>query len=1006
MSIAPFGASVIRTIQRLGQDLIVGTNTGLYSVANKARDAAVSLEKIVPEISQVWSLYKWGDSLLVAATGGVYELRRDAAATFRAKKVFSTEYAYRTIVDPATSALYIGTQNGVSWMPRFPAGWGEPQDIESITQPVRSLALSSDGTLWAGTGEQTVYHIIQRGAVVHRFGAESGIPAGNAYVYKVGGQLMIGTSNGLYEALDTPAGLQLDITDSLPDVFHTDGNDIFRLREDENGNIIARNGDHTGIAFRRADGTYSWDEATLKPFGDGVAFALLPDANGVFWIGRSGDLLRWDTRIKAQSADQAAIKFGAMRLGHRPLRGSWYRSPNQDLPFTMGDNTLRTEYALPFFRTPQATQYSTRLVGFTSQFSDWSTTGYKEFTSLPPGRYELDVQARDVYGRVTQSTGPGFVVQPPWFLAPAAKAAYGLIAVLTLIFTALLSARWRSAKLESHNLRLQVEVDQQTRKLTEQAEQLRRLDRSKTDFFTNVSHEFRTPLTLTIGPLEDVLGGRHGKIGDAMRDALAMARRNAGQILELIGQLLEVNRLESGEGRLTLSRTDLNAQTQDIARRFCGLAERERIHFSTDLPDAPLYLWLDARAIHRVLENLLSNAFKYTPGGGAINLTLRECGEWANLMVIDTGRGIPEAALPRVFDRFYRAADEAVAAEIGTGIGLSLSKELVELHGGTIIAQSEHGRGSCFVVNLKHGREHLPKEWFVDLGEAKSSEPAKAMSAPAVPTPAVPTPAEPDPDPTPVDRTTILVVDDNPEIRSFVRGHLEGEFCVLEAENGRDGVSRALAELPDLIVSDVMMPELDGFGLVRELRSDPSTDCIPIILLTAKATTHDTIDGIKGGADEYLTKPFYAAELLARVKALIQMRLRLRLRFAEQPPPAGPQEAEQTTAFVSKLNETLAAHMGDCKFNVEALASAMAMDRTTLFRHIKSELRATPVAVIRRFRLQQALRLLREQAGSVSEVAYGVGFESLSYFTRAFSKEFGFPPSQTKPTKQDVPVTG
>jgi CheY-like chemotaxis protein len=393
----------------------------------------------------------------------------------------------------------------------------------------------------------------------------------------------------------------------------------------------------------------------------------------------------------------------------------------------------------------------------------------------------------------------------------------------------------------------------------------------------------------------------------------------------------------------------------------------------------------DAEQLEKVLLNLLSNALKFTEAGGKVDVTVNTEGNYAEMIVRDTGVGIAPEQLPRVFDRFFQADTSATRRYEGTGIGLALAKELIELHGGEITAASSLGEGSAFTVRL-------PLRSPV-VAPAATTSPGETTPV-LVPIDDVSSPESVQPDENADDRTTVLVVDDNADVRAYVRSVLVQSYRVIDAADGQAGLESARAALPDLIVADVMMPELDGLSLGRALKDDPMTDAIPVVLLTARAATEDQIAGLETGADAYIVKPFEPKVLEAQVANLLAQRRRLRERFRQGEVAPTPVAAAEPAELDRKLRPLVVSHLHDPDFNPEALATAAALSYHQLYRALRDDLQTTPSRFIRTVRVECAAELLRQRAGSITEIAYSVGFESLSYFNRAFRERFACAPSE------------
>ncbi|OUJ70465.1 hypothetical protein BXP70_24200 [Hymenobacter crusticola] len=536
------------------------------------------------------------------------------------------------------------------------------------------------------------------------------------------------------------------------------------------------------------------------------------------------------------------------------------------------------------------------------------------------------------------------------------------------------------------------EISQQNHTLTAQrdeistqAEQLRALDQEKTRFFTNITHEFRTPLTLMLGPVAQIATDTREP---ATRQHAELVQRNAQRLLHLINQLLDLSRLEAGQQVLQATPGELVGFVRGLLSSFESLAQLRGMHYTFEAAPPVLHVTFDADKLEKVVVNLLSNAFKFTPDAGHVtvychaeavaepaNLT------WVELSVRDTGRGIAPAQLPHVFDRFYQADSSHTREQEGTGIGLALTKELVELHGGTITLTSEVERGTTVVVRL-------PLSWA----------PAPTAEAPIVervPVAATP-PAEPKLAPAPSEAPLLLLIEDNKDVRAYLRTILAADYQLLEAENGAAGVAVAVAQLPDLVLTDAMMPRLDGYGVCRALKQDERTSHIPIVLLTAKTDLPSKLQGLNLGADAYLTKPFLREELLAQLRNLVRGRQQLQeayRRSVAEPSLAGPPSREQ--AFLKKVQELIEQFLDDETLSVETLSRELGLSRTQLHRKFKALTDQAPGDFIRLVRLQRAHELLALRTATVAEVAYQVGYSNPANFSTAFSRHFGYAPSTT-----------
>lgn len=513
-------------------------------------------------------------------------------------------------------------------------------------------------------------------------------------------------------------------------------------------------------------------------------------------------------------------------------------------------------------------------------------------------------------------------------------------------------------------------------------------------FFTNVSHEFRTPLTLILGPLKDLLSS-HSEDPEH-KQSYELMKRNGEKLLGLVNQLLDLAKLESGALPLQVSEENLNTSLKTIAASFDSWAEHKNIAFHVDISDTIGTGWFDGDALEKINNNLLSNAFKFTPENGTvlfkaslIDSTHSE-GECVEIEVKDTGKGISGPELDKIFDRFYQSDVSNHNTKTGTGIGLALVKELTELHHGTISVDSKVSQGTSFTLILPITKAQFEAKEIVSAHSGKTPvkhpEIAFSYQSPEVLTDR----------PTKKNLPLLLIVEDNDDVRHYIKKQLHQEYNIQEATNGSEGFKIAERTVPDLIISDVMMPDMDGLSLCKKLKEDEKTSHIPVILLTALASQASKVEGIETGADAYVVKPFDKKELTARIKNLITQRKKLREKYSRhltlQPKALAVTSTDER--FLERLLVLIEERLDDSSFSVEVLAREIGMSRTQLFRKMRALINQSPQDFVRDFRLKRAAQLLQNKAGNVSEVAYQVGFNNLSYFTKRFKELFGQTPSE------------
>jgi signal transduction histidine kinase/DNA-binding NarL/FixJ family response regulator len=571
-----------------------------------------------------------------------------------------------------------------------------------------------------------------------------------------------------------------------------------------------------------------------------------------------------------------------------------------------------------------------------------------------------------------------------------------------LFTVTLASLRTYDSMIHLENLRqnLEVKVRERTAELERKNYQIMEMDQMKTRFFANVSHEFRTPLTLILSPLESMLMKENLEEND--RDNLEMMYRNAVRLLGLINQLLDLSKIDAGRLKVELIEYDIYKVLRMIARSFTPLAERKKIDYRVEIPDGELITYFDRDKLEKIITNLLTNAFKFTPEEGKVSCKIKfdnkKEGMIKNsleIIVQDSGRGIPVEQLEKIFDRFYQVADTWKNGISGTGIGLSLTKELITLQHGKIVVESKPNEGSRFVIKLPLGKDHLKEHEFEvkKLEEAKDDvliikcqihdfETTGGKNENFI--------SEQ------VDQPVLLIVEDNADVRQHIYENFEKEYLIKQAKNGKEGWEKAVALVPDLIMSDVMMPEMDGVELCKKLKTDERTSHIPVILLTARADVEDKIEGLETGADDYITKPFNIKELLSRSKNLIEQRKKLREKYIHQidlePGEIDVESADER--FLKRALEVIEKNMGDCEFDVNNFYPEMNMSRMQLFRKLKALVSQTPSELIRNMRLKRATQLMKQKFGNIAEITYEVGFNNLSYFAKCFKEKFGVLPSE------------
>jgi len=638
------------------------------------------------------------------------------------------------------------------------------------------------------------------------------------------------------------------------------------------------------------------------------------------------------------------------------------------------DKMISFDFALMNFSYPENLLYAYKLEGYNKKWSFPSNENTIRFSSLPPGNYKLRVKASNGNGIWSND-----VKSIPIRVRPAWYKTWWFILFSIIVLSTLAYILFR------HYLFLEKSKLDKVAKQQE-AKRLMELDDAKNIFFANISHEFRTPLTVIMGINENIAQHESEKV---------LIRRNSNHLLKLVNQLLDLSKLESNKMRLSLSQGEIVGFLKYLTASFYSMAEDKNIKldFITDLDT--LVMNYDEIRVQQICYNLLSNAIKFTEPKGhvVVNVSQVEYNtkDHLRLIVKDTGHGIPEKDLPRIFDHFYQVNSGMNKSGEGSGIGLALIKELLSLMDGEIEVDSKENEGTEFKVylpirvdssvdqvrlNIEENNESL--QLYLEQIEAQKS---KESSLDLL---------SPDFDES---KPVLLLIEDNADVTTYIVSILNDSYQIVICENGGLGIEKAIEIVPDIIISDVMMPVKDGFEVCQTLKQNEKTDHIPIILLTAKSTISDKVEGLKYGADAYLNKPFHKEELKVRLEQLLLLRKKMQERYSQQVILPLNDEPSKEDAFFIKLQTAVFDHISDSSFGVPELAQSVLMSQTQLFRKTKAILNRTPAIFIRSIRLEKSKELLADKDLSISEVANKMGFRDPSYFARAFQKEFGTSPS-------------
>lgn len=688
----------------------------------------------------------------------------------------------------------------------------------------------------------------------------------------------------------------------------------------------------------------------------------------------------------------------------------------EEIELNYDDKVFSFEFAALDYHAPNKNKYAYIMEGFDK---DWTYTDASRnlttYTNLDPGEYIFRVKGSNNDGYWNENGASiKVIILPPWWRTNLAYLAYFILIGSIFYFI------WK-AQLKRIKIKNEFEMSKF------EAQKLHEVDELKSRFFTNISHEFRTPLTLILGPAKQIIE----KVQDEkIKHDVSLIYRNGKKLLELVNQLLDISKIESGNMTLLTTPTNIVPLLKGLVLSFSSYAERKRILLKFNSAEDEIIVYLDMEKFEKITANILSNALKFTPEGGEVEVTVtssslsfahshpelvsgsttkpkmlklvqQDKSNFVEIFIRDTGVGIPPEKLSKIFDRFYQVDTSHMREHEGTGIGLSLTKELIELHKGKIEVESEPGKGSTFTVSLPLGKDHLRAEEICEESLSELNQQSKGSTEEEELSKIIFT-GEVQSEKQDVEllsetgKPILLIVDDNSDVRTYIKENLKSDFRILEAANGEDGLKKSIDYIPDLVVSDVMMPKLSGFKLCEKIKTNEVTSHIPVILLTAKAAKEDKLAGYETGADEYLMKPFDTDELKSRIKNLIIQRKRLQEHFRIK----GFTEIDTLKItpvdkkFLEKCIEIINKHLSDSSFSVDLFAEELSLSHSGLQKKIISLTGETPGDLLRKIRLNKAAELIKNKFGNISEIALEVGYNNPAHFSEAFKRQFGVSPSQ------------
>lgn len=881
-----------------------------------------------------------------------------------------------TFYEDADDKMWIGTEYGV-----YTYKNGMVRKEEKITNQlydcsVYGIVCDRQGNIWIGTYGSGIFIFDKNYNLIKRLCKDKGFLSDAInYLYQDSqGSIWIATREGLGYIKDTSQPElfeQYNREQGLADLF------VRSVQEDHSKNIwISTN---LGISLwnkeQKIFSNYNYHDGVSA--GNFIEGSSCLTADGTVYFGSLNGVTYFNPNEISTTSQVSPVQIIECKtLGEQIKKGiDEFIIPIRDgnINLKYNQNSFRITFSVPDFSQNKQAKYAYMLEGLDNTWISTSGENQLTFRNLSPGNYIFKVKARLKNGDWDEShiATLHIYINPPLWLTWYAKIFYFFI-ICTVIYFLLRSYKKR---LKNKSLK---EIEH--RNIQKEQE----LNEERLKFYTNITHELRTPLTLILGPLEDLVKDKNLPV--TYSNTIRIIHDSALRLLNLINQLLEFRKTETQNRQLIVSMGNIAHLVTEIGLRYKELSRNPHLKFHIQIKTAHIELCFDSDIITTILNNLLSNAVKYTPKG-EITLSLRTDEKYTLIEVSDTGYGIAPQELPYIFDRYYQAKGKHHAS--GTGIGLALVKSLAILHEGILDVESDMGKGTSFTLRLLTDNVYPhalhKKEESEDIAEEKSDANHNDMQ---------------------IDTglPVLLIVEDNYDIRKYIKNAFNEDFQSIEAVNGKDGVEKAFSLIPDIIVSDIMMPEMDGIEFCRLIKDDIRTSHIPIILLTAKDSIQDKEEGYESGADSYLTKPFSANLLRSRIRNLLDSRAKLAKQIAEKA-PAWKKEVENTkeefigisvldNKFLEKLTKVIEDNLDMEKLDLSFLMHRMNMSSSTFYRKVKGLTGLPPNEYIRKIRLKNSIRLLQSGDYNISETAYMTGFNSLRYFRECFKEEYGMSPSE------------
>ncbi len=985
--------SILSIVTDQDDNIWLGTDGGGLNVYNKCQRIAVynmgNTPNITSDCIQTSYCDRNGNLWFGTFFNGifVYDISTEKFETFLPNDLKKIDV--RSFCEYDAQNILVATSTGVYKInintKKVEAHYDLPQNL------VRTILRDTYGNIWAGTFGGGLFILDQDLKVIKSFNTGEKFPSNtiNHLLEDSQNRILVATGEGMV-CFDNHQSFDYKVFGRNEGLANAH---IRAINEDKFHNIWISTNNGISCYLESEKRIVNYDSRDKIPAGGFSSGATSKNKNGYINFGSANGLCRFDcARVLSNEVPPRAI-IGRMKVflpvtvenpGNQKIISKYDSS---GVILDASENNFSVSFLTDNYAFSDIIEYSCKIEGQESNYYTVSDPKNVTFRNIQPGTYTICVKTRFRNQKWSDDvTKLKIKILPPWYSTTLAKVIYILLFISFIVMSFL--AYRRRVKITA-----QLESEKQNR------EKQDALNEERMRFFTNIAHEIRTPLSLIVGPLEDLCNDK--SFSEAVSKKLNVINQSSHQLLKLTNYLMDFRKTETHNKRLCVSRGLLNQVVEDTVKKFQELNRNKNVEIKCDIEETNFEIYFDRQSIITILDNLITNAMKYTEQG-IIKISLRKSGYYAEIGIEDTGYGISESALPHIFERYYQEQGPHQAS--GTGIGLSLVKNLIDLHKGKITVQSEQNKGTKFTVFLSLDEKYpdaLHADNAVENEEPKSEENIKNE---------ITTASQDNNEEN--KRPILLIVEDNIDIQDYIKNSLADKYDVLTATNGKDGIETALKELPDIVVSDIMMPVKNGIELCKTLKNDIRTSHIPIILLTAKDTMKDKTEGYEAGADSYITKPFSATLLTSRIVNLLDKQKQLAKFFKNSNPKDKDNAKKHETflqslnqldlEFIENINKIIEQNLEDPEFNVSTLSQILCLSNSTLYRKIKALTGISPNEYLRKIKMKKAEAYILEGKYSISQIAFKVGMNSELYFRQYFKDEFGMLPSEyIKSLKQE-----